>query len=682
MGYGVPFFKGNTMNSINQSLPILASWYADKFGVPVVLDSSARTEHTDGKSVTVPLINFEELTHLSQEELTLTKNAVFGWLAHGCMHVRSTDFSVGHELSKQQFAWLNLLEDARIERAAIRIWPGTLETLSALSEYLIKKDLYLLNPMEANDFSHLLFHYSLYKVQSEVAEHDCLSSYASTFRNEIINQVGDDFIDGFDQILLTTKDTTSTEEVLDVVYKIFAYIQEQMDDEQEEGQEQKQDDNSGDAQGSESQKDESPNDGRQGENQDENQNGSNQSDSSEEGQEKSNANNQNSSGKEQGDSNDSQQSNNQGDNGQDENQNQSGQDSSNGTDGNQSQDQNQEKSENSNSENGQDDQDSDSKTGQQQSQADSQGQSQPQPSSSESKAEKLSSVLNNTEGFKAEKAFDNLGKEFNNLVVKSSSRTAPRTFSLTKEKVKDGWASPRDVAEAKSQSNVLTQRLRALVEAQNRVNSRLVRNGKDIQKSKLHQARLGNFKIFRKEEQKKMPNTAVTLLLDTSYSMARTIIKAQQACLGLALALQPIKGVKTSVNTFGTTDNGDYTPLVKEIISFDQTPSTNIGKFFSTRAKGSTPLTEGLWSVGVDLVKRKEDRKVLFVITDGMPDNPDSAREIIKKLEASNITLIGIGMGQEASKTGDFFKTTVLIKDVSELNGALFNIISNQLLNY
>ena len=132
--------------SINDSLPILASWYADKFGVPVVLDASAKTEHTDGKKVTVPLIDFAELGRTeSKETVELTKNAVIGWLAHGCMHVRSTDFDVAFksQLSSKEFSWLNILEDARIEREAVTIWPGTLETLSSLSKYLVEKGLYI-----------------------------------------------------------------------------------------------------------------------------------------------------------------------------------------------------------------------------------------------------------------------------------------------------------------------------------------------------------------------------------------------------------------------------------------------------------------------------------------------------------------------------------------------------------
>ena len=108
-------------------------------------------------------------------------------------------------------------------------------------------------------------------------------------------------------------------------------------------------------------------------------------------------------------------------------------------------------------------------------------------------------------------------------------------------------------------------------------------------------------------------------------------------------------------------------------------------------------LREGILKENVDgeallwahsrLLKRKEERKILIVISDGAPVddstlsvNPGNylernLKEVISKIEKkSSIELIAIGIGHDISR---YYNRAVTIMDVDELGEVLFNELSN-----
>ena len=88
-------------------------------------------------------------------------------------------------------------------------------------------------------------------------------------------------------------------------------------------------------------------------------------------------------------------------------------------------------------------------------------------------------------------------------------------------------------------------------------------------------------------------------------------------------------------------------------------------------------MTGALWFAAADLMARPEERKVLITLTDGEPDEWDSAADIISKATAAGIELVGIGIQQDVSR---LFPIAIQIQSVAELKGELFRIAERLLL--
>ena len=78
-----------------------------------------------------------------------------------------------------------------------------------------------------------------------------------------------------------------------------------------------------------------------------------------------------------------------------------------------------------------------------------------------------------------------------------------------------------------------------------------------------------------------------------------------------------------------------------------QTPREWLRRLYglSLIAQGGTPLGESVALAAADLKGRMEERKVLFVFTDGMPDDAAVAQRAIKEAEQAGIEVCLIGIG-------------------------------------
>ena len=66
-----------------------------------------------------------------------------------------------------------------------------------------------------------------------------------------------------------------------------------------------------------------------------------------------------------------------------------------------------------------------------------------------------------------------------------------------------------------------------------------------------------------------------------------------------------------------------------------------------------------------------------MVLTDGQPDDVDAAKAITKRIEATGIELIGVGI---CFDTSHLFSRSILINNVSGLRSELFRISKGLLL--
>ena len=192
----------------------------------------------------------------------------------------------------------------------------------------------------------------------------------------------------------------------------------------------------------------------------------------------------------------------------------------------------------------------------------------------------------------------------------------------------------------------------------------------------LHRVAVGDSRVFVRKEQRVAPNTAIHLLVDLSGSMAGGKDRvALDAALALALALEPISGVSAAVTAFPGLSGVD--DRVTRILAHGERVSDRAGAFVQA-GRGSTPMTGALWHAAADLLPRREERKVILVLTDGEPDDWDSAADIIGKAGVAGIELIGIGIQQDVDR---LFPVAIRIDDIRDLKTELFRVAERLLLN-
>ncbi len=228
-----------------------------------------------------------------------------------------------------------------------------------------------------------------------------------------------------------------------------------------------------------------------------------------------------------------------------------------------------------------------------------------------------------------------------------------------------------------AESGKIRAALQGLVQAETLVRSRPSHQGL-LNGKRLHRLCLGETHIFQRQSAKASPNTAIHLLLDKSESMGYPVSDtrglamgsrlpiALDATLALALALEGLSGVNPGITAFP----GDQEGSVYRLLDHGQRVKQRSGAF-SLRADGSTPMTEAIWYAAAALLRCRETRKVLMVITDGQPDELVSTLSILQRCRDSGIETVGIGLGINVSH---LFPVAITINELSELRVQLFEL--------
>ena len=200
----------------------------------------------------------------------------------------------------------------------------------------------------------------------------------------------------------------------------------------------------------------------------------------------------------------------------------------------------------------------------------------------------------------------------------------------------------------------------------------------------LHTLATGNAKVFLRRGEKTGVNTAVHLLLDSSSSMCGDqMVLASQTCFAVASALRGIRGLSLGVTAFpGRPVKDVYSPslqnddTVAPILRHNQKMHTD----FNVEAAGGTPMAPALWWVLQQLYFLPEARKLVLLITDGMPNAFASARTAVKAALDQGIEVYGIGI-----MTDSIFRLLPAaygreIMDIRELAPAVFGILQGALI--
>jgi Mg-chelatase subunit ChlD len=238
---------------------------------------------------------------------------------------------------------------------------------------------------------------------------------------------------------------------------------------------------------------------------------------------------------------------------------------------------------------------------------------------------------------------------------------------------------------ALAESGKLRASLQGLVQA-NRLSKPVTRrSGNRMDSSRMNRLGWNDPKVFRRMESHKAPNTAVHILVDRSPSMSalvahegktigRRIDLAWEATLSLAMALEGIQGVNLGITAFPGKDG--EASSVYSVLPHGSSVRSRVAAFGGD-LDGSTPLAEAIWFAGCRLVQQREERKLLMVLTDGIPDDLDEALNILARCRSSGIEVTGIGLGIEVDRV---FESNVSVQLIRELPMRLNEVCKRLLL--
>ncbi|RMD68630.1 MAG: VWA domain-containing protein, partial [Gammaproteobacteria bacterium] len=235
------------------------------------------------------------------------------------------------------------------------------------------------------------------------------------------------------------------------------------------------------------------------------------------------------------------------------------------------------------------------------------------------------------------------------------------------------------IEEAKMKASGMRHRLLGLLQAKRLVHRRPSRRGRRIDPRRLWEvgARLPDPRPFLHKEEKEGISTAVVVLLDASSSMnnrvggSKAIVVATEAVLAIALALESIRGVEVATASFGsapTFPGGCIRPLTRFGESVAKTATR-----YAPLAEGGTPTADAVMWAAWQLLGRREPRKLIIAVTDGVPNSQDLLEEAVKAVSAMGIDSAEIRIG-EGGDPCPFPRRTV-IKSARELGGALKDLL-------
>ena len=229
------------------------------------------------------------------------------------------------------------------------------------------------------------------------------------------------------------------------------------------------------------------------------------------------------------------------------------------------------------------------------------------------------------------------------------------------------------IMEAQTISRALRTKLQGLLQSQILRRSSPSRHGK-LSGHGLYRIAVHDPRLFMKNEAVTGIDTAVHILLDISGSMTSRIELAGAACYSVALALAAIPGISVGVSAFPADYKEDVAATVYPLLRHGKC----IANSFAAEAHGSTPLTEALWWVLGMLSTRPEHRKVIFVVTDGYPDDPETAKDTITVAQRMGMNVLGIGI--DAPAISSIIPCAETITDIRELAPAIFRLLQQPLL--
>ena len=215
--------------------------------------------------------------------------------------------------------------------------------------------------------------------------------------------------------------------------------------------------------------------------------------------------------------------------------------------------------------------------------------------------------------------------------------------------------------------------------------------GRKLNISKAQRIFLGETKIFDADNPNMACDTVVHLLIDISSSMAneRHFIRKEfidkdcagyvacKSALSIALALSKLEQVHTEATFFpGPCQDKPYINILGAHENV-----TERAKYFLQLPRLFTPTAEALTFVVASLNRHTNKRKIIILLTDGMPDQVSTTKRALRLAEKCDIEIYSLGIGIAKGLqpiVNTIFPNMMNIQDYQQLPQALSRLIGNR----
>lgn len=287
----------------------------------------------------------------------------------------------------------------------------------------------------------------------------------------------------------------------------------------------------------------------------------------------------------------------------------------------------------------------------------------------------------------------------NFIVVNYPKQTSPAEYYLCNKKKNNFLSEYRREVEPKlvSQEN-FAQQVRKLIQIRARVQRQY-----GVKKGKLDQSRLSricfdapgfNERVFKNKIENKMLDAAITVLVDMSgsmqgmkayYALASTLL-VNEVCSTLNIPLEIVGFTDGKINEYT-----DWCPVMYLYKTFSdlKVDSDNLKKYFEISSKHMVGNPDGeniLWAHD-RLIKRKERKKLLIVMSDGSPAATRSGSgigyftdKVIKEIEKTKVVDI-YGLGLCSRYVESYYKSHSVVNNPEEIPSKLLELIERKIIN-
>ena len=194
-------------------------------------------------------------------------------------------------------------------------------------------------------------------------------------------------------------------------------------------------------------------------------------------------------------------------------------------------------------------------------------------------------------------------------------------------------------------------------------------------------------RVFRQRITSNTLDTAVCLLVDCSGSMSGN--KFEMACCGAGAVSEALKPLNIPFTVLGFTNHSDRRddPIIWVFNDFgERVPLPELVNRFATASSTLWENTDGDAIAYADhaLHQRKEQRKVLIVLSDGMPagrtyagDCYSYTEDVISNAEKRGTHVYGIGICDDNVK--HFYKNNEVVTRIADLTKSILNVLDRSI---